>query len=438
MRNYMDENQFIEIETPVLTKSTPEGARDYLVPSRIHEHHFYALPQSPQLFKQLLMVSGFDRYFLIVKCFRDEDLRPNRQPEFTQVDLEASFIDEQYIYNLIEKLIVGLYQINGKAITAPFKQLDYNQAMNKYGNDHPDLRFDLSFTDVTHVFINTEYKIFKGVVGGGGVIKGINLKGQSLALSKNVMQDEICKTIIPQLGGKGLTWMRVEEGRLNSNVVQFFSEEEQSNLLQAMNAEEHDMLVFVADNPLEKVNEVLGRFRLYIAERLGLIDQEVVAPCWVVDFPLFECKDGKFSTMHHPFTRPAQDILNLSTSELLQVKAKAYDLVINGEEVGGGSLRIYDKKVQQKVFKVLGFEQKEIDEKFGFFMRAFDYGMPPHGGIALGLDRLISMIFNTNSIRDVIAFPKNRVAVCPLTQAPSEVQVTQLKELHIQKQKNLD
>jgi aspartyl-tRNA synthetase len=432
IRNFLSDRGFIEVETPVLTKSTPEGARDYLVPSRTHDGKFFALPQSPQLFKQLLMISGLDRYFQIVKCFRDEDLRPNRQPEFTQVDLEASFIDETFIYELLETLMIQLYALMGTTIQGPFPHITYDEAMSLYGCDRPDLRFGMTLVDVTDTVKSVQYQIFQTILSKGGIIKGLTIKNAADKLSKNVMQEEIAKKIIPQMGAKGLTWMKVVGGRLESNIVQFFTDDEQAQLIQKMDAEEGDILTFIADVNHGLVNDVLGRFRLYIADRLGMIDSEKICPCWVTDFPLYELSNGRLSSVHHPFTSPQTDILSLTDQkDLLAVRAKAYDLVINGEEIGGGSIRIHDPIVLEKVFKDLGLSPQDIRDKFGFFVDAFSYGAPPHGGLALGVDRLVSMLLGTDSIRDVIAFPKNRVAFCPLTQAPSDVSLSQLNELGI-------
>jgi aspartyl-tRNA synthetase len=433
VRDYLHENRFIEIETPVLTKSTPEGARDYLVPSRTHTNKFFALPQSPQLFKQLLMMSGFERYFQIVKCFRDEDLRPNRQPEFTQIDLEASFIDETYIFELLEGLMVLLFKKIGVELSTPFPKITYKDSMEKYGNDRPDLRFGWDMVDVTSVFKNTSYKIFNSIVHSGGLIKGINLKQQASKLSKNVLQDDLAKTLIQKLGAKGLTWMKVENGQLESNIVQFFSETEKNELFPLMKAEDGDVLVFVADTNHATVLQALGQFRTIMAERLGLIAPNTFFPCWVVDFPLFETSaEGSLTSVHHPFTQAQVPLEGLSTTDLLKVNARAYDLVINGEEVGGGSIRIHNWDQQQHIFSLLGLSEADINEKFGFFVKALKFGAPPHGGLALGVDRLISMLLQTESIREVIAFPKNRVAYCPLTQAPDFVSPKQLSDLHIQ------
>lgn len=430
VRDFLDERGFLEIETPVLTKSTPEGARDYLVPSRVHPGHFYALPQSPQLFKQLLMISGFERYFQIVRCFRDEDLRPNRQPEFTQIDLEASFIDEEFIYELMEELTVRMFAVGGIELPRPFPRMTYREAMDTAGSDRPDLRFGLRFVEATDIFRNTNYAIFQKIIQAGGCVKGINVKGQSDVLSKNVLQNEYAKQIVPSLGGKGMTWMRVAGGNLESNIVQFFSEAERQEILRRFEAEEGDVLMLIADPSYAVVTSVLGKLRLHVAERLGLIPSNTYCPLWVTEFPLFEPTEDWVTSCHHPFTAPDRvDFDPRNRDELLSLRSRAYDLVMNGEELGGGSIRIHDKKVQHKVFEALGLTPEDIAGKFGFFVQALEYGAPPHGGIALGLDRVTAMILGTASIRDVIAFPKNRSAYCPLTQAPAPVTRQQLAEL---------
>ncbi len=432
IRDYLDTEGFTDIETPVLTKSTPEGARDYLVPSRHHDNTFYALPQSPQMFKQLLMISGFDKYYQLVKCFRDEDLRPNRQPEFTQLDLEASFIDENYIYSLLEPLVEQVFAVAGKTVKGPFPHITYADAMNRYGNDHPDLRFDMTMVDVTSLLTNVNYKIFNSIANNKGLIKGINVKNKAADMSKNMLQEELAKKVVPKFGGKGMSWMKVEDGKLISNIVQFFSADEQQALMTALDAQENDVLLFVADTNHQLVNDVLGRLRLYVGEKWGFIDNDKIAPCWVTEFPMFEQKDGKLNAIHHPFTHPSPDFEKATTTqELLAVKSRAYDLVINGEEIGGGSIRIHNPKMQSKVFNALGLTEDDLKEKFGFFVEALSYGTPPHGGLALGIDRLVAMVTDSDSIREVIAFPKNRVAYCPLTQAPSFVSEDQLEELKL-------
>ena len=431
VREFLDSRGFVEVETPVLTMSTPEGARDYLVPSRIHPRSFYALPQSPQLFKQLLMIGGMERYFQLARCFRDEDLRPNRQPEFTQLDIEASFIDEEFLYELIEELTVRMFAIGGITLSRPFPRMTYAEAMDATGSDRPDLRFGLRMADVTGVFSRTSYSIFKQILQRGGSIKGINIKGQSEKLSKNVLQNEYAKEIAPSFGAKGMTWMRAEEGKLESNIVQFFSADELEALKRVFQVEDGDVLIMVADPSCAIVNSALGQLRLHLANRLGLIPEGAFYPVWITEFPLFEPTDeGGVTSSHHPFTAPDRtDFDPGNIEELLSLRSRAYDLVVNGEELGGGSIRINDRDVQRRIFAALGLTEEDVKNKFGFFLRAFDFAAPPHGGLALGMDRVVSMILQTPSIREVIAFPKNRSAACPLTGAPSEVKREQLAEL---------
>lgn len=433
IRDYLHDLNFIEVETPFLTKSTPEGARDYLVPSRIHQGKFYALPQSPQLFKQLLMVSGFDRYFQIARCFRDEDLRPNRQPEFTQLDIEASFIDEDFIYELIEELTMRMFEVGGIKLSRPFPRMTYHEAIDTTGSDRPDTRFGLRFIEATDIFKNTKYGIFKQIIQREGHIKGINIKGQSEKLSKNVLQNEYAKQIVPGFGAKGMTWMRVIDGKLESNIVQFFSRYEKEAMIQRFGAENGDVIIMIGDPSYDVVTTVLGLLRQHIAERLGMITNNAYCPVWITSFPLFEATEEGIASSHHPFTAPdCTDFDPTNLEEILRLPSRAYDLVINGEELGGGSIRINNADMQRKIFHALGFSKTEVEEKFGFFLRAFDYGIPPHGGIALGLDRVISMILGAESIREVIAFPKNRRAFCPLTKTPDPVNELQLKELGLE------
>ncbi len=430
IRNFLDERGFVEVETPMLTKSTPEGARDYLVPSRIHRHRYYALPQSPQLFKQLLMISGFERYFQIVKCFRDEDLRPNRQPEFTQLDIEASFIDEEFMYGIIEELMARIFEVGGKTLSHPFPRMSYEDAVNNYGSDRPDLRFDFRIRDATDLFKNTSYKIFHHILSSGGAIKGINVKGCSDLLSKNVLQNEYAQEIVLGFGAGGMTWMRVKEGNLESNIVQFFSSEERKKLIERFGAQHGDVIMLIADESERTVNSALGQLRLHVAGRLHLIPKDAYSPVWITEFPLFDSSSEGISPNHHPFTLPDRTDFDPEDEEaVLGLHSRSYDIVINGEELGGGSMRISDSRLQHTIFQLLGFSNKEIEERFGFFIRALEYGTPPHGGIALGLDRVVSMILGTSSIRDVIAFPKNRKAFCPLSEAPSPVSDDQLAEL---------
>jgi aspartyl-tRNA synthetase len=430
IRRYLDEIHFIEIETPFLTKSTPEGARDYLVPSRIHKGKFYSLPQSPQLFKQLLMMSGMDRYFQIVRCFRDEDLRPNRQPEFTQLDLEASFIDEEFIYEVVEELAASMFAAGGIALPGPFPRMTYEAAMEKYGSDRPDLRFGMAFEDVTDELRSTGYTVFRGIIEKGGVVKGYCIEGMASALSKNVLQNDYAMKIAPAFGAKGMTWMKVLNGGLESNIVQFFTAREQEALKNRFRAGNGDVLILVADLSKDLVNKALCSLRLHMAERLGLIPEDRYCPVWITEFPLFELKEGGVTSQHHPFTMPDRTDFDPEDQEaLLKLKSKAYDLVINGEELGGGSIRIHRMDIQKKIFLALRLGEEDLESKFGFFLKALEYGAPPHGGLALGLDRVVAMILKAGSIREVIAFPKNRSAYCPLTQAPSFVSDLQIREL---------
>jgi aspartyl-tRNA synthetase len=432
IREYLDKQGFLELETPFLTKSTPEGARDYLVPSRVHPGRFYALPQSPQLFKQLFMMSGMERYFQIVRCFRDEDLRPNRQPEFTQLDLEASFIDEEFIYRLVEELTVKMFAVNDIRLPQPFPRITYQEAMDRYGSDRPDLRIDMEFREVTDIVRHTSYTIFKRLIDKNGLVKGFCIKGQAKTLSKNLLQNEYAMKIAPAFGAQGMTWMKVVKEELESNIAQFFSSREKEELIRIFKAEEGDVLILVADSSPQMVNSVLGNLRLHFADRLNIIPKNLYRPLWVTDFPLFEPDGEKITSVHHPFTSPDRiDFDPQNRADLLSLKSRAYDLVVNGEELGGGSIRIHRMDVQQKIFNALGLGKREVENKFGFFLRALEYGAPPHGGLALGLDRVVAMILGTASIREVIPFPKNRSAVCPLTKAPSEVDYRQLEELEL-------
>ena len=430
IREYLDQLHFIEVETPYLTKSTPEGARDYLVPSRVHQGKFYALPQSPQLFKQILMMSGMDRYYQIARCFRDEDLRPNRQPEFTQLDLEASFIDEEFIFEVMEELVVRMFSKGAIDLPRPFPRMTYQEAMEQYGTDRPDLRFGMAFQDVTDLLQNTRYTIFQKIIQGGGRVKGFCVEAAATHLSKNILQNEYTLRIVPSFGGKGMTWMKVLEGKLESNIVQFFTRSEQEALRGRFCAEEGDVLMMIADTSPELVHRVLSDLRLHVARRLGLIPEDRFSPLWVTQFPLFEIKEDALSSQHHPFTMPDRiDFDPQDREACLGLRSRAYDLVINGEELGGGSIRIHDMNTQKKIFQALGLGRDEAEEKFGFFLKALEYGAPPHGGLALGIDRVVAMILGAASIRDVIAFPKNRRALCPLSRAPSPVDHSQLGEL---------
>jgi len=430
IREYLDSRNFIELETPLLTRSTPEGARDYVVPSRVHRGRFYALPQSPQLFKQILMMGGMDRYFQIARCFRDEDLRPNRQPEFTQLDLEASFIDEAFIFETIEELTCRMFMLGGIDLPRPFSQITFQEAMNRYGTDRPDTRFGMAFEDVSDVLRETSYSIFRQIIAQGGRIKGFCIKGQASALSKNVLQNEYALRIVPELGGKGMSWMKVTDGRLQSNIAQFFSPRELEGLRERFQANEGDVLMMIADASLEQVNKVLCSLRLHVANRLNVAPDREFRPLWVTEFPLFELKDGRLSSQHHPFTMPNRvDFDPSDQADMLGLNSRAYDLVINGEELGGGSIRIHQMETQLKIFHALGLSAEDAKAKFGFFLRALEYGAPPHGGLALGIDRVVAMILGASSIREVIAFPKNRSAFCPLTRAPASIDREQRAEL---------
>ena len=423
IRDYFDDNLFIEIDTPMLTKSTPEGARDYLVPSRLHKDKFYALPQSPQLFKQLLMIGGVDRYMQITRCFRDEDLRPNRQPEFTQLDFEMAFISESDIYALVNPLIASIVAYANRPLSHDIKTVSYDTAMNTYGSDKPDLRYTLDLVEVTDIFQDTGYQIFKKIAQTG-VIKGIKLDAGAAQLSKQKLQ-HYAKVIIPEWGGKGMTWFRLVDGVVSSSVSQYITESEQAALIQRFKAHDGDVILLIADMSRTLVNTVLGRLRSEMAQVLNLIDPDLVCACWVTEFPLFEEKDGVLHLMHHPFTQPCDSDLTAS------VKSRAYDLVINGEEIGGGSIRNHDPAMQRRIFEYSGLTPDQIQDQFGFFMTALQHGTPPHGGMAIGLDRLVSLLCRTDSIRDVIAFPKNRMAVCPLTKAPAHISKAQRHDLNL-------
>jgi len=440
-RKVFVEEGFVEIETPFLTKSTPEGARDFLVPSRLHPGKFYALPQSPQLFKQILMVAGFDRYFQIVKCLRDEDLRADRQPEFTQIDFEMSFVDEEDVMAFSERLIATLFkELLGIELKRPFDRMPYREAMERYGSDKPDRRFGLELIDLTDIFSNTEFKVFRQAIDNGGVVKAINFKGSNLS-RKEI--DELTQ-FVQSLGAKGLAWIKVEEDKLNSPIVKFFSQEETQKLLERVQAEVGDVIFFSADKR-EMVYKVLGSLRLHIGKKYNLINTENFDVFWVVDFPLMEWdeEEKRFVSLHHPFTSPREEDIPLLKKALEvedleekkklvhSVRARAYDLVINGYEVGGGSIRIHRREVQELVFRLLQISDMEAREKFGFLLDALKYGAPPHGGLAFGFDRLLAIMRGLDSIRDVIAFPKTQKGICPLTGAPDYVDPKQLKELNV-------
>jgi aspartyl-tRNA synthetase len=431
-RKYFDENNFVEIETPVLMKSTPEGARDYLVPSRIHKGKFYALPQSPQTYKQLLMVSGFDRYFQIVKCFRDEDLRADRQPEFTQIDVEMSFVDQEDIFRMGEGLMKIFYkEIWNLDLQLPLPRFSFDDAMEKYGSDKPDLRFNLELTTLNKVFANTAFKVFKDQIDAGGIITGLLAKACG-DYTRN--QLDVLTDFVKKLGAGGLIWMRVKEGgELEAPIAKFLTDEEKNNLITTIIAKPGD-LIFILTGSRLKILNIMGQLRLEMARRLDLIKADVPPKLlWVTDFPLFEWDEGtkRFYAMHHPFTSPRLEDVKLMDSHPEKVKARAYDLVLNGSEIAGGSIRIHDSHLQAKMFKSLGIGHEEAEHKFGFLMKAFKYGAPPHGGIAFGFDRMAMIFTGENSIREVIAFPKTASAVSLMDDSPSHVDDDQLKELHI-------
>ena len=430
-RNYFDKNSFIEIETPVLMKSTPEGARDYLVPSRLHKGKFYALPQSPQTYKQLLMVSGFDRYFQIVKCFRDEDLRADRQPEFTQIDVEMSFVDQEHVFVMVEGLMKELFaSILKKELKTPIKRLTFDEAMEKYGSDKPDLRFPLEMVTLNSIFTNSEFRVFRDAVEKGGVVTGLNAPGCG-DYTRN--QLDVLTDFVKKIGAGGLIWIRVKEDGLESPTMKFFSREEQENLTKAMNAKPGDLLFILTGERLRTLT-IMGSLRLEMAKRLNAISDDAEPELlWVTDFPLFEWDEHtkRYYAMHHPFTSPRIEDISLLDSDPGKVKARAYDLVLNGNEIAGGSIRIHDALLQSKMFKALGISEEEAEHKFGFLMNAFKFGAPPHGGIAFGFDRLAMLFAGEKSIREVIAFPKTASAISLMDDAPSTVSDEQLKELHI-------
>ncbi len=431
VRNYLDENNFLEIETPILTRSTPEGARDYLVPSRVNAGKFYALPQSPQLFKQLLMMSGMDKYYQIVRCFRDEDLRADRQPEFTQIDMELSFIEEEDIYEIIEGMMLQVFKdVLNIELTPPFARMNYEEAMARFGTDRPDTRFGLELIDLTETVRDCGFNVFKSVVKKGGLVKSINAKGCGDFSRKEL---DVLTEYVGQFGAKGLAWVKVKAaGEWQSPITKFFTDEERESISSELGAEENDVLFFVADKG-GIVHQALSELRLELARRLGLVDKTSFNFVWVVDFPLLEYdhEEKRHTAVHHPFTAPKEEDVEFLEKDPGRVRSKAYDLVLNGVEIGGGSIRIHQKELQDTIFNALGISRDEAEDKFGFLLQALELGAPPHGGIAFGLDRLLMILTGRESIRDVIAFPKTQKATCPLTEAPASVSRKQLTELHL-------
>ncbi|MGV3263037.1 aspartate--tRNA ligase [Cytobacillus pseudoceanisediminis] len=431
MRDYLDSEGFLDVETPILTKSTPEGARDYLVPSRVHPGEFYALPQSPQIFKQLLMVGGFERYYQIARCFRDEDLRADRQPEFTQVDIEMSFMSQEDIIGLMENMMKKIMkEVKGLDVQLPFPRMTYQEAMDRFGSDKPDTRFGMELTDLSEIVKESSFKVFAGAVASGGQVKAINVKNGAGKYSRKDI--DALTEFAAVYGAKGLAWLKAEEDGLKGPIAKFVTEDEQKAFYAALSVEPGDLLLFVADKK-NVVADALGALRLKLGKELDLIEQSKFNFLWVTDWPLLEYdeEEGRYYAAHHPFTMPAREDLDLLDKDPAQVRAQAYDLVLNGYELGGGSLRIFERDVQEKMFSVLGFSKEEAVEQFGFLLEAFEYGTPPHGGIALGLDRLVMLLAGRTNLRDTIAFPKTASASCVLTEAPGEVSQSQLNDLHL-------
>ncbi|MBE2917469.1 aspartate--tRNA ligase [Anoxybacillus flavithermus] len=431
IRDFLDEEGFLEVETPILTKSTPEGARDYLVPSRVHPGEFYALPQSPQIFKQLLMVAGFERYYQIARCFRDEDLRADRQPEFTQVDIETSFMSQDDILAMIERMMARVMKVaKGVDISIPFPRMSYDEAIARYGSDKPDTRFGLELVDLSEQVKDCGFKVFASAVQNGGQVKAINVKGAADKYSRKDI--DALTEYAARYGAKGLAWLKVEADGLKGPIAKFFNEDEQKQMMQTLEAEAGDLLLFVADKK-SVVADALGALRLKLGKDLQLIDESAFHFLWITDWPLFEYdeEEGRYYAAHHPFTMPVREDVPKFETDPASIRAQAYDLVLNGYELGGGSLRIFERDIQEKMFKTLGFTEEQAREQFGFLLEAFEYGTPPHGGIALGLDRLVMLLAGRSNLRDTIAFPKTASVSCLLTEAPSAVSEEQLEELHL-------
>lgn len=430
VRNYLNEQEFLEVETPILINTTPEGARDYLVPSRVHEGKFYALPQSPQIFKQLLMVGGVEKYYQIAKCFRDEDLRADRQPEFTQIDLEMSFAEQKDVIATVEGLLTDAFKAAGVEVQTPFIQLTYKEAMDRFGSDKPDMRFGLELFDVTDIMQASTFEAFKGVIADGGTVRAIRIPGIANYSRKDM--DDV-RNLAISFGAKGLAWVTyMEDGEVKSPVFKFLTEEQIADLQARSGAQKGDIVFFVADKP-DIVFDVLGRFRLHFGKKLELIDENKHDLLWVVDFPMFEynAEEQRFTAKHHPFTSPNPEDVDKLETDPANCRSIAYDIIYNGTELGGGSVRIHSSELQEKVFRALGFTQEEVEQKFSFMVNAFKYGTPPHAGLAIGLDRLVALLCRTDSIRDVIAFPKNSNAKCLMTNAPTDASLMQLRELHL-------
>lgn len=431
VRNFLADEDFLEVETPILTKSTPEGARDYLVPSRVHDGEFYALPQSPQLFKQMLMVSGFERYFQIARCFRDEDLRADRQPEFTQIDMEMSFMSMDEIIELNERLMKQVMKdVKGIDVQTPFPRMDYQEAMDRFGSDKPDVRFALEIKDLEALAKDSDFGVFKNAIANGGQVRGLAVKGAAADYSRKDI--DALGEFAGRYGAKGLAWLKVEADGVKGPIAKFFPEQKGEELIAAMEAEAGDLLLFVADQK-SVVADALGALRMKFGKERKLIDESQFAFLWVVNWPLFEydAELGRYFAAHHPFTRPFDEDADKLETDPASVRAQAYDLVLNGFELGGGSLRIYEREMQEKMFRTLGFSDEEAKEQFGFLLEAFEYGTPPHGGVAFGLDRLVMLLAGRTNLRDTIAFPKTASASCVLTDAPSPVDTAQLNDLHI-------